>query len=203
MLPSKCLTSHSILFLGISSRRHRWSCACNIVPRKLHREGEWLRAAFWGSKSGCHAWCSEDDILRRAKACVGSEIQGILSTVTSHKGRQQPELLTPGHLGSNTGSEESVSGFSSKVCSGQPNSRLPALPSKVYSITPWPHQLETQTSTRVWGHILHSGCNVLSERLVCRQNDVPLIYTLELCSPERVPPFAGSLKVPHLVWICP
>lgn len=87
-------------------------------------------------------WCCEDYKLRRAKPCVGSEI---LSTVTSRKGRQQPELLTSGHLGSNMGNKESVSGFSSKVCSGQPNSHLPALPSKVYSTThgliSWKHKL--------------------------------------------------------------
>lgn len=140
--------------------------------------------------------CCEDYKLRRAKACVGSEIQGILSIVTSHKSRQQPELLTSELLGSNRGSKESVSGFSSEVCSGQPNFLLSVLPSKVYSTTPWPHELETRTSTRVWGHVLHSGCNILPERLICRQNEVPLIYTFELCSPERVPLFAGSLKGP-------
>lgn len=52
--------------------------------------------------------CCEDYKLMRAKACVGSEVQGILSVVTSHKGRQQPEVLTSELLGSNRGSKESV-----------------------------------------------------------------------------------------------
>lgn len=56
----------------------------------------------------------------------------------------------------------------------------------------WKHELAHEFG----GHVLHSGCNILPERLICRQNEVPLIYTFELCSPERVPLFAGSLKGP-------
>lgn len=52
--------------------------------------------------------CCEDYKLMRAKACVGSEVQGILSVVTSHKGGQQSEVLTSELLGSNRGSKESV-----------------------------------------------------------------------------------------------